>query len=427
MNKFRILLGKELRELLTLQIIMPLVIIVIVFFGLGKVIGNEQAKSQETKPLVMLDLDQSAESSVLRKTFEQTNFEVTYQTEGDSESALATAREKHANSVVIVPSGFATNLNLGKAQAVETYSLINGFSIFTAQDYAKLKAGIAAVNTLISDQLIASRIPGTDPTALKTPVITKETVVVGEKRASAAAEAILAFINSQTTFIPIILFFVITFAAQMIATTIASEKENKTLETLLSLPVKRQHIVAAKMLAAGIVAAGASLLYLFGMRSYMTGLTGGSGGDALRETATSLGLTLQPSQYVLLGLSLFLAILVALAIALILGSFAEDIKSAQGLVAPVMVLILIPYLLTFFIDISHLSPLARNAIYAIPFAHPFLAAPSLMLGNYNLVWFGIAYQFLWFLAFLWIATRIFTTDRIVTLKLSFNKKKLRAD
>jgi ABC-2 type transport system permease protein len=215
-----------------------------------------------------------------------------------------------------------------------------------------------------------------------------------------------------------------TFAAQMIATTIASEKENKTLETLLSLPVKRQHIVATKMLAAGIVAAGASLLYLFGMHNYISGFTGGTTAvNGVDAAAASLGLTLHPAQYALLGLSLFLAILIALAIALILGAFAEDVRGAQGLVAPMTVLILIPYLLTFFLNLQSLSPVARTAIYAIPFSHPFLAAPSLMLGNYHQVWYGIIYQLLWFLALLWVATRIFTTDRIVTLKLSFGKKR----
>lgn len=422
MNKFRILLGKELRELITPQIILPLVITVIVFLGLGKVIGSQVQKTQKAHELVIVDKDNTAASTIIKDALAASGFTLSEHDSFSSDEAIAAAKADKASSVVIIPAGFSHGLIAGSPQNIATYSIVQNFSIFGAQDYSRLKAGIAAVNEAISTQLISNH-TGTDPAFLKNPVHTAETVVVGDKQASAAAEAILGFISSQTTFIPIILFFVITFAAQMIATTIASEKENKTLETLLSLPVKRQYIVATKMLAAGIVAAGASILYLIGMRSYISNLTGSGSSSGVHDAAASLGLILHSSQYVLLGLSLFLAILIALAIALILGAFAEDVRGAQGLVAPMTVLILVPYLLTFFVDTQSLTPLARYAILAIPFSHPFLAGSNLMLGNYAQVWFGIGYQLLWFLALLWVATRIFTTDRIVTLKLSFGKKR----
>ena len=51
-----------------------------------------------------------------------------------------------------------------------------------------------------------------------------------------------------TIYIPIVLFVAVIFASQMIATAIATEKENKTLETLLSYPVTRTSIVTSKML-----------------------------------------------------------------------------------------------------------------------------------------------------------------------------------
>ena len=51
-------------------------------------------------------------------------------------------------------------------------------------------------------------------------------------------------------FIPIILMMIIIYSSQMVISAIAMEKQNKTLETLLTVPIPRTSIVTAKMLAA---------------------------------------------------------------------------------------------------------------------------------------------------------------------------------
>jgi len=53
----------------------------------------------------------------------------------------------------------------------------------------------------------------------------------------------VSVVTQQTLLIPIVLFMVIMMSAQMIAASIAGEKENKTLETLLSTPVGKGALV----------------------------------------------------------------------------------------------------------------------------------------------------------------------------------------
>jgi len=125
----------------------------------------------------------------------------------------------------------------------------------------------------------------------------------------------------------------------------------------------------------------------------------------------------------MLGLTLFASILTALAIAIILGAFAEDVKAVGTLIMPLMVLLLIPYFLTLFLDLSVLPDAARYAVLAIPFTYPFITGPNLFLGNYGIVWWGIGYQLVWFAVFVTIAARVFSTDRILTMKLSLGRKK----
>ncbi len=88
-----------------------------------------------------------------------------------------------------------------------------------------------------------------------------------------------------------------------------------------------------------------------------------------------------------------------------------------------MILILIPYFLTLFLDFSSLSPAIKIFIYAIPFSHPFMAAPNLLLGQEQNVWYGIAYLAFFFLVAVVIAAKIFSSERIFTMKISFKRWK----
>jgi ABC-2 type transport system permease protein len=70
---------------------------------------------------------------------------------------------------------------------------------------------------------------------------------------------------SQSLFVPIIIFMLMIMGIQMIITSIVSEKENKTLETLLSCPINRVSIVTTKILAAGILSLVFAIVYMIGM------------------------------------------------------------------------------------------------------------------------------------------------------------------
>lgn len=427
MKKFFILVRKEVRELMTPQVLLPLVLIVIVFVFVGKLVGREAQKVQAPRPVAVLDLDRSALSAKVVGVLGKSNFDVDLQTEGTVAAVIAQAKSKNERLVVVIPAGFGEGVAKLEPQKLETYTVLKNFSYTGSRDSAILSVALAAVNETLSNKLLQNQPGGADPQNLKNPVKSRDFVIIGDRQAEVNPNVVLAFISSQTTFIPIILFFVIVFSSQLIAASIATEKENKTLETLLSLPVTRKSIVAAKLVGAGFVALLTAVLYLYGMQSYLSGLTGSFGGGAGTDQAahaaiTQLGLIFRPLDYLLLGLTLFFGILAALSIALILGSFAEDAKSAQGIIAPLMVLILIPYFLVLFLDLSTLSPALKVLVYAIPFSYPFLAAPNLLLRQYGEIAWGIGYLALLFVVFVYIASKIFASDRILTMKLNFFKK-----
>jgi len=61
-------------------------------------------------------------------------------------------------------------------------------------------------------------------------------------------------------------------------------------------------------------------------------------------------------------------------------------------------------------------------VYAIPFSHPFIASSSILLGNYSIVYYGVIYMLAVFIILILVAAKIFSTDKVITMKLSFGKK-----
>lgn len=428
MKKFLTLVKKELKELLTPQVLLPMFGVVILFVAIGSLMSSEQEKTKDQAiPISVVDKDESVTSDLVIKTLEEASFEPVIIKDESVEVGLERTKEENRKALIIIPAGFEDSISGGEIKKIETYTVLKNFSFLGSKDSQILNAAIAALNEYFSDQIISTNAENLDPKTAKNPIQTKQFVMVGDKYAEGNPETVLGFVSSQTTFIPIILFLVIIVSAQMIATAVASEKENKTLETLLSAPVSRNTIVLAKMVGAGIVALITAVIYMFGFRYYMNGISGGElaqvGKLGELPVIDQLGLNFTTGNYILLGGSLFLGILAALAIALIIGAFAEDSKSVQGLISPLMIMLMIPYFLVMFLDFSSLSPMIQYIVYAIPFSHPFLAAPNILLGNYMPVVYGMFYELVFFVVFVYIAAKIFSTDKIITAKINFGKKK----
>ncbi len=425
MRKFLVLVQKEIKELLTWQLIVPFVAVMVIFSLVGNFMGKESQKSQEQKTIALLDLDKTTASNNVLSTLKQANVDIVELDASDSTSFMQQIKNNNLNAGILIPVGFEKQINNHEHVNIQTLTPIKNFSLLSLQNTATLNSSIAIINEDISSYWMKEYMPNINSNIIKNPIIATNIVNVKNKDVNADISQIMNFVTSQTTFIPIILFLVIVLASQMIATAVATEKENKTLETLLSTPVDRKVIVSAKMVAAALVALLMAGIYMYGFGSYMNGITGsGTLADQnTTEIAKQLGLTFTVSSYILLGITLFFGILVALSIAMILGAFAEDAKAAQGVIAPLMILVLIPYFLTMFIDINTVSPVIKYLIYLIPFSHTFLAAPNILLGNTQFVYYGIIYQIILCVIFIFIAAKIFSSDYIMTMKLNFGKKR----
>lgn len=424
MRRFFVILKKELKEMLTWQTLIPIILVMIIYSFLGKTINQEQKKQAAPQPVTVVDLDHSQTSQMLADILEKVNFKVTTVNEGVVDEVVRKVVAEKGAAVLVIPQGFEAGIQAQHPQKVQTYTIIRNFSLLGIQGTFRFDAALSAMNEYIGDLYIKAGAPGLDPAVVRHAISAQSFLTVGTASAEGNPTQIVNVVMQQTMVIPIVLFLVIIMASQMIATSIAGEKENKTLETLLSTPVARGALVTAKMMASGIVALVSAAAYMVGMKSYMGSLIGTDGGasGAAGQAIQKLGLVLDVRGYVLLGLTVFASIMLALAIAVILGAFAEDLKSVQILIMPLTMVVLLPYLITMFIDINTASPILKWLIYAIPFSHPFLAAQFIFAKNFTMVFAGIIYQSILFLILAAVAARIFSTDRILTMKLNTSRR-----
>lgn len=427
MKKFIVLVKKEVKELLTIQMILPLIIMVIVFGFLGQVMSKETAKITAPQPILLVNQDTSSSLAVISDILVKNNFVVSVFDKTDVPAAILEAQSKRIPALMVIPEKFSQGLKSFQPQQLAIYKVVQNFSLLASARYGAVDQAIKNINSYFSDEWIKENVGFIKPETLKNPIAAKEFVNIKDKTANVPFSLVMGFMQKQTTFIPIILFLVIIMAAQMVAMAVANEKENKTFEILLSSPINRKTIIFAKLLGAGIVALLFAAAYMIGFGYYMNGMAGGSLSgnttDGIISSLQALGVVVTPLGYVLLGLSLFMGVLVALAIAIILGILADSVKSVQAVTTPLMVLILFPYLLITFTDFGALTPAVRWLIYAIPFSHPFLAVEKLMIQDYAFIGGGIIYQLLIFLFFVILAAKIFSSDKILTLKLNFKKKR----
>jgi len=428
MNKFFVLVKKEIKELITIEMILPLIIMVVMFASIGNLLSSETKKMATPQALWIINEDGSSSANEAIEELKKAKYEIVLFNQ-KIEPVLKEAKQKNISGVLVFSPGFGQGIEKFEVQKIKLYSIVSNFSLISSIKSQGTMTAIGVVNRHFLDEWLKNKNINIKADDLIQPVGLEEYVVIGDKQAKIPLAQAMNFITKQTTLIPIILFMVIILAAQMVAMSVANEKENKTLETLLSSPVDRKTIVFAKLFSAGLVAILFSGVYMIGFNYYINGISGGAlsspAGQDIGQVMSDLGVSFGIGSYALLGISLFFGILVALAIAIILGILVESVKSVQAVTTPLMILVLLPYFLIMFLDINTVSSAIKYLLYAIPFSHPFLAAQKIITHDYLFIIYGIVYQAFIFLIFVIIAAKIFSSDKVFTLRLGKKKSEIK--
>lgn len=408
------ILRKEIKELLTPATFIPVVIIAILFASLGGFMSGITDDLTETPAVGIVDEDNGNLSTIVLDSITSNSKPISLDDNMDINQMLEKVKSSDGTALIIIPEGFSETIASGKQASLDVYYIMNSTGMLESFPSSMVMAIISqASNDLSAHMIEKSGISSDIPTAVLQNPISQGTNVNtyfnGNVMEDITPDLVIASLSSNSFIVPIIVMMIVIMAGGIVISSMGMEKENKTLETLLTMPVKRSQIVVGKLAAAAIVGLVMALIYMVGMIIYMDSLMSGAQVD-LVQYGMSLGIV----DYLLLGISLFLAILSALALCMILGIFAKDYKTAQGLIMPVTFLAMVPFFVIMLFDFNALPTAIQGLLFAIPFSHPMMAINNLMLDNYSIVLAGIGYELLFAAVMIVIAVILFKKDILIT-------------
>ncbi len=423
MSKFTTILIKEMKDLLRdPKILIGMIVVPLIMFpAMGAMFrtGVESAGGETAVGVINYDNGEFSKVviAILQNDPGVKLVEVKSQ---DVKEAIREVESENVKILIAIPQGFTESIQAKTGTKIKVYAIIKGLGISEVITTARIDAIIVGINRQLAAAVIKSQMPDVDPINVLDPITADGYTVVKGEIIDIHPAYIANLISSQSFIVPVVLMVMILFVAQMAATSMATEKENKTLETLLTLPVSRISILAGKMGGTAAVSLIAAVAYMFGFNYYMSAI---QMPVQVSVTLKDIGFSITPVGYLLLGLSIFMAILAALSIAMILAVFTQDVRSAQSLVSFTIMPLVFPALILMFADLNSLPVMLKYVLLVLPFSHPTIAAKSLILKDYGIVVGGIAYLAAFTLIVLFIAARMFSTERVITAKIRFRRKR----
>jgi ABC-2 type transport system permease protein len=298
-----------------------------------------------------------------------------------------------------------TSGNLNITATVSVYGIFQGGGILSNIGSSGINVLVNSFNREIAPDVVYTM---------------QSTIIKGEIQTGVDPATLSGLMLSQSIALPVTMMIVLTYAMQIAATSVAMEKEEKTLETLLTVPVDRFAILMGKLSSTIIVAGVAAVAFMIGY-NYMLGSVTVGIPSAMSLDLVKLGLVPSPFGYLLLGISLFVTLLSGLALAVIMSAFAEDVRGAQALIGYIYPLIYIPAIALMYLDVNTLPAALQAVLFAIPYSQPILASKAVVMGDYLMVLFGIVYVAAFTLVVMYMASRLFATEKILTAKLKFKR------
>jgi ABC-2 type transport system permease protein len=370
--------------------------------------------------IALMDQDQGPVAQSLENYLAAFNFTVTNFDDMSLDQAITQIQDTNITNLVIIPSGFSQNITEGGTASLTVYTPFEGGGGIAASTRSStINSLLYSFESAIVDQRINEGFPEANSTEILNPILLSEKSIVKGKSADVSPDVLFGLMMSQAVVMPVGIMTLLIFAMQLASTAVASEKEEKTLETLLTMPINRTTILAGKLTGSIIVAIVGALAYLVGFTYYMNSYTSMIPIGTVDLAAIGLEPTI--ASYAITGVSLFMALLSALALAISLSVFADDVRGAQALVGPLFILFVVPMIFSMFTDIYSLPFPLSIILLAIPFTHSMLATNVTFTGNYIGAIGGIAYMVIFTIIVLYVASRLFGTEKILTAKLKFRK------
>jgi len=370
------LAAKEFKDLIRdPRIVVPFVLSAVVMPVVGLLIASTMQvavrQAIETRTVALADLDRSNASQQLARWLESKGFGVTLLEVGETgEAELAReAADRGVQLLLVVEPGFEQALRSGVKPKLKLVALVKEVGMFGALGSA---AVAGAVREFVASKLLEGS--GLSYELVRDPAELRELAYVIPKGVLFSNPALLAGLSMAVLLIPIILASVALVVMQMSATAMAVENEERTLETLLTLPVSRFEILLSKLLGMFAVSLIGTAFEMVGMLLYFYLLASLPAALTQQPGQAMLQIAVAPFDAAFLAVSLLLSLLFMAALGLIVGALSRDVRIANTVAGPLSMLVYLPAMFIAFAPSEALGPSGSALLYALPVTQPVIAA-----------------------------------------------------
>ncbi len=397
-------LQKELKEIFSVKIVIMVLAMAAIFVVVGNSVAGAKGKNDNLKPIGIVS-EKNYISTLLYEAIGQ-RFPVVY-FGTDFDSCLREVERENGICVVTLPEDIETNIQKGIVTPVEFNWIAKGTGIINVMEIGKYIGVARAVEKTLSG-IIIKEYTNANPIFLLKPMKQEDKVYLKEDFFPIEhISSFLEYPNLISSLLSIFVMMLVIISSSSIISSLSLEKENKTLESLLSMPVKRTTILCSKIIASTIVGIIVSGVYVVGYYFFVKVFSFDN--SLFKE----LGLIINLADFFLIGLSLLFSLLSGISLSVYLGLIAKEYQSAQTYTFPVIGLAMLAMLLTTFLDFSTLPVPLKIVVFCIPFSHPMMAEKFLRFNSPLFVILGIIYSFLFALLFFKLAIALFRSERIL--------------
>ncbi|MEM3981048.1 MAG: ABC transporter permease [Ignisphaera sp.] len=407
-------------KMLIAMIIVPLVLVLVVYGFIGQAtIQQIQQAVKESGVVAVIDMDKNVYSDMFISFLSNLGLVVKLVEPDDVVNISFPMDRINTKILYVIPKGFSYNISNSLMASIMAYVKIESLTIGEGSVVEVANRYVSIFNRYLLT--ILAREKGL-PEQFVVGIVSSNIRGLLAGKIIEDPQTFFGVITMGSLFIPLIILLLVLFAAQLVATGIAVEKEEKMFETLLSLPISRMSVIGAKLFVSFMV----SIVYMavYGLALFQLLL--GKIFEAMMPVEQMPGynvmvaytMPIEVIPYMLaniVGLALFMV-----SIALLLSLFAEDVRTAQAIIGniigPSVVLVYLPM----FVEVSSSS--VRIALSLIPIANTvFLPKLALLQDSISLIMASTSTIVYGLVVFL-IIRRIVNSEEIITLKL-FRRKK----
>ncbi len=429
-KRLSILIKKEVKELLRDPKILIVMILVpsLMFVAMGEIFGFTMEKTaeeiQKEVNIAVINLDNDWASQLLIQTIQysqKTNLTI-IKDPGYNVTELSV--KGNYNLIIVIPQDFTEKITSNEKAELTLYSIIKGISLTSTIKSSIIEQLIGTFQENLVKNWLKQAFPDKNPDVMLHPLYTEQYAVLKGKEFP--VEVIYSFLN-QAFLLILGPFIVLSMGAGLAAASIGIEKEEKTLETLLSLPIKRSHILVSKTIGALIVAIVGSIAMGFGLYYYMMKIfslpstMGGevTGGLGVKDVIQLLG----TSNLALIGIGFFVSLALVLILSIVIASLTSNVREAQAIAGYIWIPVILPMFLTMYLDLSSMSQATQIGMALLPFTTSIIALKTAFEGQTVLAYISLFSNIGYILIVLLLGAKWFSGEKILTTRLKLGGKK----